>query len=308
VLAAGDIGSTSAPYSNLVTFAVQNVTNLGGATLGPAHFLTVSPYVVPDNVALGVPLLTATQPDGSITLQANDARFSARAYVVNGVLYGVHSTELNQHIAIRWYRIRATDSTLLESGTIANTNMDLYYPSIAANSAGVIVIGCNGSGISNFISSFAVVGQTVSGITTFGAPLLLKAGATDYHGDDETGGGFGDPAPTSRWGDYSATTVDPSDPNRFWTIQMYPSDSNIWSTEITELITVPQPVLNISRAGTNVNVSWPSGATGYQLQSATNLMPVIAWSNVAQTPQTNGALLTLQLPASPAQQFFRLKK
>jgi hypothetical protein len=197
---------------------------------------------------------------------------------------------------------------LLESGTIANTNLDYYYPSIAANNAGTVVIGFNASGLSNYISSFAAVGQTVNNVTTFGEPLTLKTGVTDYHGDDETGGGFGTPAPTSRWGDYSATSVDPVDQNRFWTLQMYPSDSAVWSTEITELITVPLPVLSVARGGTNVNISWPGGATGFQLQSATNLTVNTSWSNFSQTPQTNGAQLFVQLPASAKRQFFRLKK
>jgi hypothetical protein len=309
VLSTGDIGSTSAPYSNLVSFAVQNVTNAGTATLGPARFITVTPYVVPDNVAAGVPLLTATQPDGTSTLQANDARFSAKVYSVAGVLYGVQSTELNQHIAIRWYRIHASDGALLESGTIADPNLDYFYPSIAANTNGTVVIGFNASGLSTYISSFAVAGQTTNGVTTFGEPLLLQSGLENYHGDDETGGGLGTPAPTSRWGDYSATSVDPADPNRFWTIQMYPSDTNVWSTAITELITFLKPELRIAAAGTNVTISWPTGWTGYQLQSATNLTAASTfWSNVSQSPLTNGTRLFVQVPATGKRQFFRLKQ
>ena len=46
---------------------------------------------------------------------------------------------------------------------------------------------------------------------------------------------------TSRWGDYSATTVDPDDDRRFWTIQEWVSADNVWSTQITEIIIVPEP-------------------------------------------------------------------
>src|SRR5207253_5650364 len=131
------------------------------------------------------------------------------------------------------------------------------------------------------VSSFAMAGQTVNGVTTFGNRVLLKAGATDYHGDDEILAGLtGDPE-VSRWGDYSATSVDPSDPNRFWTIQMYPSNSDVWSTQITELITVPQLVLSINKAGANVAISWPN-VTGYHLTAATNVIAA-TWTNVTQT-------------------------
>src|SRR5205823_4366926 len=112
ILAAGDIGNDSSPHSNLVTFTVQNLPAPGAATLGSSSFLAVPPYMVPDNPDLGVPALTVLQPDGSSTLMANDARFSAKACTVAGVLYGIHSTELNGRIAIRWYRIDATNSAL----------------------------------------------------------------------------------------------------------------------------------------------------------------------------------------------------
>jgi hypothetical protein len=307
VLAAGDIGTTSDPHSNLVTYAVQDVTNAAGATLSPATFITVSLYVVPFNDAVGFPLLTATQPDGTSALQANDARFSARVYAVGGVLYAVHNTELNGHIAIRWYRIRAADGVVLESGTIADPNSDFFFPSIAANPIGTVVIGYNGSSLITNLSGYAIAGQTVKGVTTFGNPLLLKSGVTSYHGDDEDPTGmFG--APVSRWGDYSATSVDPTDPNRFWTMQMFPSDTNVWSTQITELVTTPLVSLAIEAAGTNVTVSWSSGFAGYHLQSATNLAPPIAWLDVAHVRQTNDNQVSVLLPASAGSQFFRLKQ
>jgi hypothetical protein len=307
VIATSDIGNDSDPHSNIVSFAVLNSTG-PGAALGAATLIPTQPWVVPDNQYLGAPGFAPIQPDGSDTLQANEARFASFVYAVNGSLYAAHNTYLNDHIAIQWYRIRAADNILLEYGTIADPDLDLFFPSIAANSAGVVVIGFNGCSIDTYISSFAMVGQTINGVTTFGNRLLLKASTSTYH-DLYEAIGFSD---TSRWGDYSATSVDPLDPNRFWTIQMYGVDDSggwsDWVTQITELITVPQPVLSVARSGSNVNVSWPSGANGFQLQSATNLTASTFWSNVSQTPQTNGAQLFVQLPASSQRQFFRLKK
>src|SRR5205085_9508671 len=132
-----------------------------------------------------VPQFTAGQPDGTHALLANDARFCGRLFGVGGVLYAVHNTELNGHLAIRWYRIRASDSALLESGTISDPNLDFFFPSVAANPYGVVVIGFNGSGSTTTVSSFAMAGQTINGVTTFGSRLLLMAGTTSYHGDDE---------------------------------------------------------------------------------------------------------------------------
>jgi hypothetical protein len=310
ILAVTDIGNDSSPHSNLVSFAVQNAGG-PGASLTAATFIPTASWVVPDNPGFGQPLLTPTQPDGTTALMANDARLSAKVYAVGGVLYAVNSTELNSRIAIRWYRVRASDNVLLESGTIADPDLDLFFPSIAANPYGVVTIAFNGCGIGTDVSCFALVGQTVNGVTSFGTRLLLQNGATSYHGDDEAYAELLGNPPFSRWGDYGATSVDPTDPNRFWTIQMLPSDaanSDVWSTQVTELVTTPQFPLTILPAGTNVTLSWSSGATGYQLQLAASIAPSATWSNVTQAPLTNGSQLYVMLPTFTRQQFFRLQK
>ena len=313
VLAMGDIGSDSDPHSNVVNFTVQN-SGSAAATLSAPLSIGVDPYVVPFNSDMGVPLFNPVQPDGTTTLQANDARLSAKVYAVGGVLYAVHSTEVNNRIAIRWYRIDASTRALIESGTITDPNLDLFFPSIAANAGGVVVIGYNGSSLGTFVSSFAIAGQTANGVTTFGNPVLLQSGVASYHdGNEILAQLLDDPVVDSRWGDYSATSVDPADPTRFWTIQMYPSDVDlsvgigVWSTQITELLTtLPAPQLVIARAGTNVMVSWPISASSYQLLTATNLVPPVAWSNVTQVPATNGNVISSLVPVSGRQQFFRL--
>ena len=83
---------------------------------------------------------------------------------------------------------------------------------------------------SQYASSYAMVGQTLGGSTTFGNPILLKAGAATYTQLDSTG--------RNRWGDYSSTVEDPTQANTFWTFQEFASAPNVWSVQITEL-TVP---------------------------------------------------------------------
>jgi hypothetical protein len=240
-----------------------------------------------------------TQPDGTTTLADNDARLSARVYTVGGVMFAVQSIEVNNRAAIRWYRISATNQTLLESGTITDPDLDLFYPSIAANVGGVIVIGCNGSSIHRPISSFAYAGLTVNGVTTFNGPTVLQAGTIgNYHDFNELFGGD----PESRWGDYSATTSDPSDPSRFWTIQMLPLTANNWAMQITEILV--NPPLSIVSSDTNVTLSWPLFAANYQLQTSTDLPG--DWSPVPQTVSTNSDQFSVTLPQNGSQQFFRL--
>ncbi|HEY2082666.1 MAG TPA: hypothetical protein VGI88_07750 [Verrucomicrobiae bacterium] len=311
ILSMGNIGSDSDLHSNIFTFRVLGSSQTN-ATLSTPVNITVSPYFCPDNPDMGFPIFNPTQPDGTMLLEANDPRFSAKVYNVGGVLYGVHNTEFNSRIAIQWYRVNATNGVLLEQGMISDPNLDLFFPSIAASRAGTVVIGCNGSSINTYVSSFAYVGQTVNGTTTFGSPLLLQSGSVSYHGIDELYLSS-DPVPESRWGDYSATSLDPVDPTHFWTIQMFPSDQDpdldfgIWSTQVTELIAAqPLPQLAIAPAGTNVLISWPSSAAGFQLQSNTNLVSAASWMPVSQTLSTNGNVISVLVPESGSQQFFRL--
>jgi hypothetical protein len=275
--------------TSLVTFVVQNAAGPGNATLSSANYLTVLDYTAP---------LDPPQPDGTTNLSDGDARFGATVYRVGGTLYAVHNTEVNGRAALRWYRISADAATVLESGTISNPVLDLFYPSIAANTNGAIVIACNGCSLTNFVSCYAMVGETVNGVTTFGNLLLLQAGAASYQ--DGTG------SQESRWGDYSTTTVDAADPTSFWTIQMYPADASTWATQVTQLRTA-QLRLNIAPAGTNVLLSWTSLAGGAQLETAATLTPNSSWSGVTQTPATNGNAISVLVPALSGPQYFRLK-
>jgi hypothetical protein len=270
---------------------IQNAAGPGGAVLTDSTLLTVPGYVAP---------FDPFQPDGTQNLDDGDSRFSSAIYQVGGVLYAVHSTEVNDRAALMWYRIDAGTSAVLESGAITDPIQDLYYGSIAANSNGTVVIGFNGSSVGNFVSCYAVVGEMANGATTFGTPMLLKAGLTSYQNTDSSG--------YSRWGDYSSTSVDPADPTKFWTIQMYPSSASGWSTQITQILT-SHVGLSISKAGTNVVVSWSNLASNFQLQSNADPSNSASWSDVAVIPTPVGQQLSVTLPIlAGQQQFFRLRR
>ena len=200
------------------------------------------------------------------------------------------------HSAVRWYRIDAPGMTLVDTGTIAHPDLDLSYPSIAANEAGTVVVACNGSGTNSFVSCYAVAGTTKGGTLAFGELTLLKAGLASYQAPDDTG--------ISRWGDYSATTVDPADPSRFWTIQGYPLNESDWAMQITELITAVS--LDIVATNGNVAISWTASAAGAQLQFWAVPLRKRRSEHVAQTPTISDGRAMVVLPASGAAGYFRL--
>ena len=141
---------------------------------------------------------------------AGNDRFSGNVVRIGDRVWSVQAIENDGRAAARWFEVAATSGDVIQSGVISSPELSFYYPSIAVNELGDAVIGFSGSSAAQPVSSYAVVGHTVGGVTTFGDPLLLKEGVDDYERLDSRG--------RNRWGDYSATVVDPGDPRSFWDV------------------------------------------------------------------------------------------
>ena len=285
VLAVSDLGYDEEPHSSLIASSIQNAgSSTAGLSAGAS--ITIPQYSIPFNPA---------QPGANGNIDDGDARFSATVYRVGNFVYATHSTQVGLRAAIQWFKINASSFSLIDSGIISDPVLDLFYPSIIANTNETMVIAFNASSSTNPISSYAVLGEPINGIMNFGGFVLLKAGTSGYRTNSTS----------TRWGDYSALAPDPADPSRFWALTMYPSSSIAWSTQITELIAAPV-VLSISNLSSNVSISWPAAASAYHLQTSTNFSA--SWSAVAQTPVTNNNHLLLVLGITNSAQFFRLIK
>jgi hypothetical protein len=197
-------------------------TTGAGATLTNGATITVANY---DNPPL------AAQPVGTRTISTIDDRISGNVYQVGNIIYAAHATLVGNNAAIAWTKIDETTNLVIQEGILSSPNFDYFQPSIAANANGDIVIGFTRSGFGSGgrLSDYAVVGSTFGDVTTFGDPFLLKSSSTSNY--TQSGG---------RWGDYTTTVVDPSNPNVFWTFQEYATSSSAWATQITQ-ITVPEP-------------------------------------------------------------------
>ena len=146
VLAVESDGTDFQYHSTLKCFAVSNSPS-ANAVLGTVSNVVVPPYFVPFNPA---------QPDGQNSLDDGDLRIGSYAVQIGDDIYAVHGVELNTsppQAAIRWYRISASDRQLRESGTISDPHLDLFYPSLAVNTNGFIVIGFNGCSTNTYISA-----------------------------------------------------------------------------------------------------------------------------------------------------------
>jgi uncharacterized repeat protein (TIGR03803 family) len=66
------------------------------------------------------------------------------------------------------------------------------------------------------------------------------------------------------------------------------------------------PELTIMPSGTNAVLTWPTNATGFNLQSATNLVSPVTWSLVSPSPVVVNGHFTVTNPISETQLFYRL--
>ncbi|HTL56351.1 MAG TPA: hypothetical protein VL361_11775 [Candidatus Limnocylindrales bacterium] len=94
---------------------------------------------------------------------------------------------------------------------------------LAVNCSGDVVIGYSGSGTTHYIGAY--YSWLFAGSVIAVGPFTIQAGTISY-------------IYTDRWGDYSYTSIDPSDDWSFWTVQQYADrsqDFNPWSTWINEV-------------------------------------------------------------------------
>jgi hypothetical protein len=135
----------------------------------------------------------------------------------NGVYSGDSSGTNVDRSAVQWLQLQIsaddTTLTLQNHGRFydpAPTNAFWYYvPSLAINCAGDMVSGFSGSSPTNYIGAY--YDWRLSSGATLTQPRVIQSGRTNYI--------------DNAWGDYSATTSDPSDDWSFWTVQEYAASS-----------------------------------------------------------------------------------
>ncbi len=120
------------------------------------------------------------------------------------------------HTAVQWFQIDPVENRLLDTGRIEDSTGLVFYafPSIAANRNGEVLIGFTQFSRSGYPDAgFSLRTVSDAGEATW-QKTVFKRGEAPYIaiGFDEGG---------NRWGDFSATMVDPVDDVAFWTIQEY---------------------------------------------------------------------------------------
>lgn len=177
---------------------------------------------------------TGSAASGLRNIDALDDRISSSVFEVNGRIYAVQTVMKagNDHTQVRYYVIESATNKILDMGEIGDTTYDYYQGSLAVNAKGQVVISYNRSGgvdtgTDGRISIYAQAFETTYNgkLVPKGGALMLKQSLTGgyLNGNTEASGS---PSGRQRWGDYSSTTLDPVDGNRFWVLGMFAREAN----------------------------------------------------------------------------------
>jgi len=224
----------------------------------------------------------------------------------DGRLWAVHSGALpvapaTERTAVFWYEIDPANmpSPIVQSGVLdpGATDAHHFFPSIAVNANGDVCLGFSRSDDSGFAEAVSSGRLATDPPGTMRPIQVIKSGEAKYV---KTRGG-----PQNRWGDYSATTVDPADGLTFWTIQEYAAApmggfdrwGTYWAREVAPAPPTPTPTDTPSGTPTTTPTPTPTvTATSSETPTAT------ATATPTRTPTstaTRTATATASATATP---------
>ena len=213
------------------------VFNINGSVDSPAYIFPDYVTIAPSSTPYNGNSVNADQLGTSSKIETNDDRILNMVFI-NGTLWVTHHASLpasgtSNRTAVKWWEINVSTGNAIQSGVIDDWDtkkMHYYYPSIAVNTNKEVLIGFSCSNSSIYVSACYAYRNSSMALGTMSDVVIYKNGTGTYTG--------------SRWGDYSATVVDPADNLTFWTIQQIATGGyNVWWAKVTSssLPQAPEP-------------------------------------------------------------------
>ncbi|RLD10890.1 MAG: hypothetical protein DRI44_04855, partial [Chlamydiae bacterium] len=191
----------------------------------------------------------APQLGGADLIDNGDSRIGSPPVYRFGHIFYCYTGQLSfpTRNAIIWGEFIASNGNPINAGIVQESTTPMYYayPSIAVNCNTSIVLGFSGFSTGIYASAYYTGREFTNAANVMQGVRLLKTGEDYYY---KTFGGA-----DNRWGDYSATCVDPANDLKFWTIQEYArqdvgtgANDDRWGTWWGEIYFVPEPFLFIN--------------------------------------------------------------
>jgi hypothetical protein len=273
---------------------------LGSETVQSIGFPTAPPWSngASGNFApqlQGPPGCQYCTPVGSCTppprqIDTGDSRMQSVTYR-NGRIWAAHTvffpTGTPTRSSVQWWQVNP-DATVGQRGLVDDSTSTRFfaYPSLAVNKNDDVLLGYSRFQNNQYAGASYSFRIAVDPPNTMQSESPLKDGLACYYKDFATG--------ENRWGDYSATVVDPTDDKTLWTIQEYAAAPNPpgtgqiddrWGTWWGML----DPTPSVSIAG----VSRPEGDSGptpftftLTLSIATSQTVTVHWKTADGTATT----------------------
>jgi len=284
-----DIGGTQAPaitYNNAINeqYLLQTWNGNSGGN-GFLRLYTISGAIGSETLTYG-PFISTPNPWagsgpnapqlGSTTrISTNDNRMQNVVYR-NGSLWAAHTVFLPAasptRASVQWWQV-TTAGGISQRGRIDDGTATNFYafPSIAVNNANNVLIGYSRFAANRYASANYSFRLGTDAANTLQPDFTFKAGEDTYVKTFGSG--------NNRWGDYSATVVDPVNDQDFWTIQEYAetfvSPNDRWGTWWARVSTIPVPpapatltATALNRSQIRLNWSDVSGEIGYRIYRA----------------------------------------
>jgi hypothetical protein len=195
-----------------------------GTLTGPTQ-VTIASYTQPASLTPSIP-----QPPGGVPLldSLGDRLMMQNQYRnIHGVesLWLTHTVVSGAATGIRWYQLNVTGQTIaaapVQSSTFQPDTTYRWMPSLAVDRQGNMAIG------------YSVSSSSVYPGIRYTGRLATDALNTLGQGESTLAAGAGSQTTYTRWGDYSAMTVDPVDDCTFWyTNEYYAATGATWQTRI----------------------------------------------------------------------------
>ncbi len=217
--APGGTGITAVKKYTLTNSSRPNLTALAAPIS-----ITVPSYSIPPSV---------TQPgliNPADNLDSSDARFSSVSTQIGNSLFETH-TILDVTATPKFYEFNTSSNTVIQKGIFFEGGAsEDFNASIAANSAKNVFVTWD-SVLPTGASAHNVRVRFSGRLST--DPLgIISAGSAVVTSSVGLTGNFDPNFGLQRWGDYSATSIDPASTNKAWSVNEWIQDANDWTTRI----------------------------------------------------------------------------